>query len=236
MKLAILETDVLRPALRPEYQGYGRMFQNLFNQAGANWAMPVFSVIEGHYPENVDDYDAFLITGSQHDAFGDTDWIVRLRDYVTALFDAGKPILGICFGHQLVAHALGGQAGRADQGWGMGVMTYQCQSRPPFIDSAAPVSLLVSHRDQVLQLPARAEVLLQSDFCRYAAYYIDNQVLCFQGHPEFTKPYAQALLSYRQTELAPELLARVKASWQDEHQGERIARWMRTFLEQTDRR
>ncbi|MHA7878725.1 MAG: glutamine amidotransferase-related protein [Saccharospirillum sp.] len=235
MKLAILETDVLRPALRAEYQGYGRMFQDLFNQAGADWDMPVYRVIDGHYPADINDCDAFLITGSQHDAFGDTDWIARLRDYVATLYDAGKPILGICFGHQLVAHALGGQAGRADQGWGMGVMTYQCQSRPPFIDSAEPVSLLVSHRDQVLHLPAGAKVLLESDFCRFAAYYIGDQVLCFQGHPEFTKPYARALLSYRQAELAPEHLAKVEASWQDAHQGDRIARWMRAFLEQTQR-
>lgn len=231
MKLAILETDVLRPALRSEYQGYGRMFQNLFHSAEVTWEMPVFSVIKGDYPEHLEDYDAFLVTGSQHDAFADTDWIVRLRDYVVTLFQAGKPILGICFGHQLVAHALGGQAGRASVGWGMGIMEYQCAAEPTFIDSAQPVSLLVSHRDQVNRLPPGAQRLLSNDFCPNAAFYIGDTVLCFQGHPEFTPDYARLLLNFRQEELEADHLADVLASYQREHQGERIARWMKAFLE-----
>lgn len=235
MKLAILETDALRPSLRDDYQGYGHMFQNLFHGAGVAWEMPVFSVIDGHYPERLDDYDAFLVTGSQHDAFADTDWIVRLRDYVVTLFEAGKPIIGICFGHQLVAHALGGEAGRASSGWGMGIMEYQCADQPAFIDTTEPVSLLVSHRDQVNRLPPGAQLLLSSDFCPYAAFYIGDKVLCFQGHPEFTRDYAQALLTFRQEALDADHLAEVVASYQNDHQGARIARWMKTFLESTQR-
>ncbi|PTY37561.1 hypothetical protein BGP77_13775 [Saccharospirillum sp. MSK14-1] len=235
MKVAILETDILRDTLKPTYVGYGRMFQQLFDRVGADWEMPIFSVIQGEYPETIDDFDAYLITGSKHDAFADDDWIVRLREYSQQLFAAGKPMLGICFGHQLLAHALGGRAERAGSGWGLGVMHYQLDEQPGFIDSADDVSLLVSHRDQVTALPPGAKPLLSSHFCPMAAFFIPDQVLCFQGHPEFSKDYEQALLEYRENDVSAEQMKRIRASLDDVHQGERIGLWMKRFLEQASR-
>lgn len=232
MKVAILETDILRDNLQPTYVGYGRMFQQLFGRVGVDWEMPIFSVIQGEYPETIDDFDAFLITGSKHDAFADDAWIVRLRDYSRQLFEAGKPLVGICFGHQLLAHALGGRAERAGSGWGLGVMHYQLDEQPDFIDSDQNVSLLVSHRDQVTALPPGAKPLLSNNFCPLAAFFIPNQVLCFQGHPEFSKDYERALLEYREEDVSSEQMARIRASLDEEHQGERIAQWMKSFLEQ----
>lgn len=236
LKLAILETDVLRPALKPSYHSYGRMFTTLLNNVDFSGDIEVFPVIDGQYPESIDDFDAYLITGSQHDAFADDDWIVRLRAFCKAVFEAEKPIIGICFGHQLLAHALGGAAGRADRGWGLGVMTYDFDEQaranlPAFVDQPEPVSLLISHRDQVLALPPGAETLLTNDFCRYAAYHIPGRVLCFQGHPEFTKDYQQALLGYREGDITAEQMQTVVESLAVDHQGERIARWMRDFLD-----
>ncbi|WP_108126626.1 glutamine amidotransferase-related protein [Saccharospirillum mangrovi] len=242
MKVAILETDVLRDNLKPTYVGYGRMFQDLFGRVGADWDMPIFSVINGEYPATIDDFDAYLITGSKHDAFADDDWIVRLRDYSKQLFEAGKPLLGICFGHQLLAHTLGGRAERADAGWGLGVMQYEMHEQPDFIvngengaDTNGTVGLLVSHRDQVTELPPGAKRLLSNGFCPLAAFYIPGQVLCFQGHPEFNKDYERALLEYRQDDVSREQMQRIEASLTDEHEGERIGRWMKQFLEQAAR-
>lgn len=240
LKLAILETDVLRPALKPTYHSYGRMFTALLNQVDFSGEIEVFPVIDGLYPGSIDDFDAYLITGSQHDAFADDDWIVRLREFCQALYQAEKPVIGICFGHQLLAHALGGKAGRADRGWGLGVMTYEFDhearaSLPGFVDQPEPVSLLISHRDQVLDLPPGAETLLTSEFCRYAAFHIPGRVLCFQGHPEFTKDYQQALLKYREGDITAEQMQAVEASLAGEHQGERIGRWMRDFLDSSPR-
>lgn len=232
MKVAILETDILRESLRPTYIGYGRMFQDLFARVGVDWQMPVYSVIQGEYPETIDDYDAFLITGSQHDAFADDDWIVRLRDYSRELFEAGKPLVGICFGHQLLAHALGGRAERAGSGWGLGVMHYQLLNRPDFIADPGEVSLLVSHRDQVTALPSGARPLLGNDFCPLAAFHIPGRVLCFQGHPEFSKDYERALLPFREGDVSAEQMTAIQASLDDDHQGERIGRWMKAFVEQ----
>lgn len=231
MKLAILETDILRPELQPIYTGYGRMFEALFERIGVDWEMEVFSVIKGVYPERPDDFDAYLITGSKYDAFADDDWILHLRDYCRQLFEAGKPQIGVCFGHQLLAHTLGGRAERAGPGWGLGVMEYRLEARPGFVDSDQPVSLLISHRDQVTTLPEGAQPLLGNEFCPLAGYYTPGRVLCVQGHPEFSKDYEQALLGYRENDVSREKMARIRASMDDEHQGERIAGWFRDFLE-----
>lgn len=232
MRLAILDADILREALQPQYHSYGRMFEALFERQQLDWAMDIFKVIEGDYPPSADQYDAFLITGSQYDAFSDEPWIRQLREYVQALFKAGKPMVGICFGHQLLAHALGGEAGRAGAGWGMGVMTYPLLTQPAFVDEAAPVSLIISHRDQVTRLPPEAERLLSNDFCPNAAFYIPNRVLAIQGHPEFSVDYAQALFEYRKGELTPDHATEVLESYALPHEGERVGQWMRRFLEQ----
>lgn len=232
MRLAILDADILRESLQPKYHSYGRMFEALFERQQLDWEMDIFRVIEGDYPPDMNRYDAYLITGSQYDAFSDEPWVRRLREYVQALFQAGKPMVGICFGHQLLAHALGGEAGRASGGWGLGVMTYPLLTRPPFVDDTEPVSLIISHRDQVTRLPPDAERLLSNDFCPNAAFYIPGRVLAIQGHPEFSVDYAQALLQYRKHELNPDHLARVIQSYSVPHQGERVGQWMRRFLEQ----
>ncbi len=232
MRLAILDADTLREALQPKYHSYGRMFEAFFERQQRGWAMDIFKVIDGDYPQDVEQYDAFLITGSQYDAFSDEPWVRRLREYVQELFQAGKPMVGVCFGHQLLAHALGGEAGRAGAGWGLGVMRYPVLAKPSFVDDTAPVALIISHRDQVNRLPPEAERLLSNDFCPNAAFYIPNRVLAIQGHPEFSVEYARALLQYRKDELSAEQLARVEQSFSIAHEGERVGRWMQRFLEE----
>lgn len=231
MRLAILETDILRDALRPRYEGYGRMFVELFERVGVDWEMTVYSVINGAYPQRLDDYDGFLITGSQQDAFADTDWIVQLRQFVQQLYREGRPLVGICFGHQLLAHALGGEAGRASAGWGLGVMEFQVEQSAAFLDSDEPVKLIVSHQDQVLRIPDEAQVLLRNDFCPLAAFYIPGRVLALQGHPEFSVEYARALLAYRREQISREHLDRVESSFGATHEGERVGRWIKQFIE-----
>jgi GMP synthase-like glutamine amidotransferase len=232
MHLAILDADILKESLRPTYHSYGRMFEALFERQQPRWDMTIFKVIDREYPESMEQFDGYLITGSQYDAFSDESWIRELREYVRALYEAEKPMVGICFGHQLLAHALGGEAARSDAGWGMWVMTYPLCSKPPFVDDANPVSLLVSHRDQVARLPPGAELLLSNDFCPNAAFYIPNRVLAIQGHPEFSVDYAQALFEKRKHELTPDHAAEIAQSFLLPHQGERIGMWIRRFLEQ----
>lgn len=234
MKLAILDADILRDDLTERYHSYGRMFTELFQRVAPHWQTRVFNVARGNYPD-IADFDAFLISGSKSDAFSDEPWIVRLREFCRRCYRQDKKLLGICFGHQLLAHTLGGNARRSDRGWGLGVMTYELCESPDFIQDDEPVTLLVSHQDQVVRLPDNAQRLLQNDFCRNAAFHIPGKVLCFQGHPEFTHQYLTDLMAGRRDQIDPDVFAAAERSMNTPHEGDRVARWMVRFVEASDK-
>ena len=119
-RICILETDNIRPELVEQYKGYGHMFQQLFATQPIAAEFEVYNVVQGEYPPEDKRYDAYLITGSKADSFGSDPWIETLRGYVLKLYQRGEKLLGVCFGHQLLALLLGGKTERASQGWGMG--------------------------------------------------------------------------------------------------------------------
>src|SRR5690606_8292453 len=125
LHLCILETDDLHPDLLDPFTGYGQMFTALFSNQATEVQCSVFNVLHGQYPAQGSQYDAYVVTGSKADAFADEPWIVTLRAFLLARYQAGDKLLGICFGHQLLAHTLGGQVGRSDKGWGIGVHRYK---------------------------------------------------------------------------------------------------------------
>lgn len=232
LRICILETDVLRPELTAQYQGYGRMFEQLFLRQSVNQAeFRVYNVMNGDYPPEDERFDAYLVTGSKADSFGDDPWIQTLKAYLLKLYERGDKLLGVCFGHQLLALVLGGKAERADLGWGVGVHRYTLAAHAPWMDpQVTELTLLISHQDQVTQLPKGATVIASSDFCPNAAYHVGDQVLCFQGHPEFVHDYSRALLDARQEHLGDEVYQRAIASLKLEHHGDLVGEWMLRFV------
>lgn len=230
LSICILETDQLRPELVADFHSYGQLFKQLFERQPVAARFDVFNVVAGVYPSSEQRYDAYLVTGSKADAFGSEPWIEALRDFLRARFAQGDKLLGICFGHQLLALLLGGQCGRAAQGWGLGVHQYSLAAHKPWMTPAAETfSLLVSHQDQVSRLPAGAQLLAGSAFCPVAAYCIADQVLCFQGHPEFVEGYAGRLMDLRRDAYEPSLYETARASLPGRHDGALIAQWMMQF-------
>jgi len=230
VRICILETDILRPQLIDKYKSYGIMFQQLFSRQPLAASFHCFNVVEGHYPNDSERFDAYLITGSKADSFGQDDWIDKLRTYLLSRYQNGDKLLGVCFGHQLMALLLGGKAERASQGWGVGVHQYRVLSQEPWMQPASETfNLLVSHQDQVTQLPEGAKRLASSDFCPNAAYRIGDQVLCFQGHPEFTHDYSRDLLNLRREVLGETIYQAGIESLAKEQQGTQIAEWMMRF-------
>ena len=233
MRICILETDILRPQLIGQYQGYGRMFKQLFEKQSIAAQFDVYNVVEGSYPEDEQAYDAYLITGSKADSFGSDPWIMQLREYLLERYAGGDRLIGICFGHQLLALLLGGKTERAAQGWGLGVNRYQLLEQPEWMGpQLESLDLLVFHQDQVTRLPENATLLAGSEFCPNAAYRIDDQVLCFQAHPEFVDDYELALLDLRREFLGEALYAQAIASMNLQHHGVVVAEWMLRFVAQ----
>ncbi|ANI14575.1 amidotransferase [Pseudomonas citronellolis] len=232
LQICILETDILRPELIDQYTGYGWMFQQLFAKQPVPAEFKVYNVVEGHYPPDSEHYDAYLVTGSKYDSFGDEPWIRKLKDYLLSRYERGDKLLGVCFGHQLLALLLGGKTERADQGWGVGIHDYRIEEQPQWMQPQLDdLTLLVSHQDQVTQLPKGARRIASSDFCPNAAYAIGDQVLCFQGHPEFVADYSQAILDLRREIFSEPVYRKGIDSLDREHQGATVAEWMMRFVQ-----
>ncbi|MCF8167129.1 MAG: amidotransferase [Rhodoferax sp.] len=233
MKLCILDNDNLDDQLAPRYHSFGSMFQRLFLEAGAqHWCMDVFNTTRGEYPATFDDYDAVLLTGSHADSFSDLPWVVELRRQVSLLLKQRKKLVGICFGHQLIALCMGAPVGRAPQGWGVGRMTYDWH-RPdlPRSKDRTQVALLASHQDQVAALPPGATLVASSDFCPVAAFTVGQEVFCIQPHPEFVEDVSAYLLDKRRATLGEALYQTGRSSLVGGHEGVDIAKLIVEFLE-----
>jgi GMP synthase-like glutamine amidotransferase len=208
------------------------MFVRLFRDAGAQWEFDVFHTPSGQYPESFDPYGAVVLTGSKADSFSDASWVVELRARVTGLLAQKKKMLGICFGHQLIALCLGAKVGRAPQGWGIGRMAYNWHANDmPLNTEDGHLALLVSHQDQVLELPENATLLASNAHCPIGAYALGEAVFCVQGHPEFVEDYSAFLMGRRRDALGEGLYTAGVNSLHHGHDGLKLARTMVAFVE-----
>lgn len=230
MRLGILQCDVVSPEWIGQFGDYPDMFQHLLKKADADLAFDVYNLARGQMPESLDSCDAWLFTGSKCGANDDEDWIRRASELVVALDEQRRPTIGTCFGHQLIARALGGRVERASS-WGMGVHTTRLMEQRPWMQPAKDeLSLLVSHQDQVVALPPRAAHLATHPFCRYDMYQIGDHILTFQGHPEFAKGYSRMLMETRRQRIGEQVYEQGMASLEQATDSDVAGAWISSFL------
>jgi len=176
--------------------------------------------------------EAYLITGSKDSVYDNLPWIDELVVFLRRVLAADKKVIGICFGHQLMAHRFGGRVAPATQGWAVGVHTSQIDKVKPWMgaETRSEISLLSSHKDQVMELPANAEVFMSNDFCPVAGFTMGNQVLNLQGHPEFDAAYASDLLDMRAELIGDAVYRAGKHSLSTATQSDEVARWILNFV------
>ncbi len=164
-----------------------------------------YAVLDGEFPDSPVAADLWVITGSKFGAYEDHPWIPPLEDFIRACRDAGRLMFGICFGHQIIAQALGGVVRKSDKGWGLGVHDYATDDWPAELGPRpARLSLQAWHQDQVEEVPKGARRIASSDFCENAALWYPGFALTVQGHPEMEAPYSEALLTTRRGTVLPE--------------------------------
>jgi len=239
MHIGILKTDAVRPEWVDEFGEYPDMFERLVLAADPSATFSVWDVEEGVYPSDsdVDTVDGFIITGSKSSAYADKEWIRNLERLVQELHAKRKKMVGICFGHQVIARALGGTVAKSDKGWGVGVNVYNVSELPVQGDDeirgggSGFLKLVASHQDQVTVLPPGARTLVSNDHCENAGFVIGEHVLTLQGHPEFSAEYSEAIMAFRHDMIGAERVAQGRASLvTHQHEGPRVARWMVDFL------
>lgn len=229
--LGVLQADHVDPECRARFGDYADMFAIALGDAlGPDASFEFFDVRRGRYPDRVGDCDGYLITGSRASVYDDEPWITRLKDFVRVLNDSRAKTVGICFGHQLVAAALGGVVDRADVGWGVGVHAWEVVDDEPWMrPRLREIRLLASHQDQVEVLPPGARLLAGSDFCPHAAFAVGDRMFAVQGHPEFTRDYARFLMCRRRDRLGDAFGPGIKSL--DETTDEAVvAKWIAAFL------
>jgi GMP synthase-like glutamine amidotransferase len=226
LRIAILETG--RPPDRLSgFPSYAAMSADLL---GPEHACATFDVRAGAWPDP-DRYGAFLITGSPAGVYDPLPWIADLVAFLRALPEDRK-LVGICFGHQIMAEAFGGRAQKSPRGWGLGLHAYDVVARAPFMDDGPRIAVPVSHQDQVTVLPPGARVLAGSAFTPYGVLaYGDRAALSCQCHPEFRPDYARALTQgHRAAVQDPAFIERALASLDAPHDSARLGGWIRRFL------
>jgi GMP synthase-like glutamine amidotransferase len=223
MKLAILETGRPPGDLVERFGDYPAMFERLL---GPDFAVESFDVQAGHYPEP-GAHDAVLITGSPAGVYDGLPWIGSLMGFIRAAKDS--KMVGVCFGHQVMAEALGGHVVKSGKGWGTGLHRYSVVRSEPWLDGAKDIAIPASHQDQVVVQPPSTEIVAASDFTPYAALsWIDRPAISFQFHPEFTPDFAKSLIAERYDRV-PDPDAAI-ASLDAPNDNQRVGGWIRRFL------
>jgi GMP synthase-like glutamine amidotransferase len=224
MRIAILETGRPPAGLVEQFGDYPAMFERML---GPGFAYDRFDVAAGELPHDASDYDGYLITGSPAGVYDPLSWIEPLKDFLRKA--KGRKMVGICFGHQVMAEAFGGRVEKSDKGWGIGLQRYRIDLVEPWMDDVSSISVPASHQDQVVGQPPNTDVIASSPFAPFAALaWTDRPAISVQFHPEFDPEYAKALIAARREKM-PDPDGAI-ASLDQPNDNARIADWIRRFL------
>ena len=196
MRIGILKCGQSPEILRGDLGDYDSMFERLL--AGRGFDFSSYHVEEMEFPEDIHAADGWLLTGSRHGAYEDHPFIPPLEDFIRKAYAEHVPMVGICFGHQIIAQALGGKVEKFNGGWSVGAQDYD------FGDEK--LTLNAWHQDQVVTRPDGAEVAATSGFCENAALIYPGRAFTVQAHPEFSDGFVQGLMDTRARGIVPDAL------------------------------
>jgi len=195
MKIGILQTGLSPDMLVKDFGDYDQMFVKML--AGRGFSFQTYKVLDGEFPASPQDADGWLITGSRFGVYEGHDWIPPLENFVREIVAADLPLIGVCFGHQIIAQALGGKVAKHDGGWSIGHVEYQ-------LKDGTTLPLHAWHQDQVIEKPDSAETIGSTDFCEHAVLAYGDKVLTMQPHPEFGTEFVQGLIEKRGRGVVPD--------------------------------
>ncbi len=234
MIIGLLQCDHVAPDLQPVYGDYDQMFRSLFLPLAPHWEFRIYDVVNGHFPENAEECDGYMATGSKASVYDDEEWIHRIKGFIKELYHKSVKFTGVCFGHQLLAESLGGKVEKSlEFGWNTGAHTFkivqQQEWMTPFQEE---VTLLMMCQDQVVKLPERSVVLATLPTCPVSMFQVGTTALGIQAHPEFSPEYDAELIRLRQERIGTEKAAKALSGIPDNPLSDELtARWIIRFME-----
>jgi GMP synthase-like glutamine amidotransferase len=231
VRIGLLRCDEVGGDRAERFGGYKDLYSNLLRAVDPNVAITDYDVVEGQLPTDPGEQDGWLISGSRASTYDDAPWLDDLSALLVRLNEAGVPTVGICFGHQALAHALGGKVAMAAGGWGIGI--HQAEMTAPskwMLPERQQFGIAYSHKDQVTDLPDGATIIAATDHCPIAAFTLGDHVLGIQGHPEFTAEFAADVYQSRLGVYPDEVLDDAMRSLENGIDSSDVAAWMLGFL------
>lgn len=225
--IGLLVCDHIHPSFSHLESSYPAMFHRLL--PGTD--LVPYYVCDGQFPQNVTDHHAYLCTGSKYSVYDDIDWIKKLTGFVKSIDKLKRRFVGICFGHQLIAHALGGQVEKAASGWCVGAHHFETVSHQPWMTpvTAGYTSLMLC-QDQVVRMPAGGEVLSRGIQCEIGMFKVGEHMLGIQAHPELTKAFNRAVITHRQALIGEKRVNEAYSSLQSPLKNDVIRSWILNFI------
>ena len=229
LKVALLNVHASNDENGIKFDYASSLFEDLFHNN--NIILENYQIQFDEFPPLYVPYDAYLISGSKHSIHDPFPWIKNLKRFITQL--ENKKIIGVCFGHQLLADIYGGTVGRNTTGWHTGVDTTHIIQTPPWMTPhISEVHSIFHHQECVTQLPNNSNLIAGSQLSPYDMYTIDDKIFSMQFHPEFTVPHHSRLLKKIQHQLPPDQLQEAISSHQQVLDNDIIASWIVNFIKE----
>ncbi|MCS7023494.1 MAG: hypothetical protein NZV14_01740 [Bryobacteraceae bacterium] len=226
MRIGLLLCDHVVEPLRSREGDYSDMFRLWLGPAFPSADWQDYDLTSGELPADPGECDLWLASGSKASVYEDEAWILAFAEFVRALWQAEQPFVGVCFGHQMIAHALGGVTAKNPGGWCVGVHSFELVATRPWMSPAQKKLFLpMSCQDQVQRLPPGAHVLATSARCPVAMFEV-GKMMGIQGHPEWKPSYAEGLLKLRPELLGVEALNSALDTLSQPLDGALLAQWI----------